>query len=144
VGIAGGVGMLHFYDLVHYLLRMNANRIGKIKKREYKIFKDETFDALSDPLFKFILFSSYKLAAVPGVLVQKTCDKWSKQYNFNNFELHQRIGETGAPYWDENFIKERIPSNVKKIMLAGSTTFISNIRKILKNCGFNEKIIVEL
>lgn len=123
---------------------MNAKRLEEIEHRNYTLFRDETFNELNDKSFKFILFSSYKLAAVPAVLVQKTCAELSKNYGFNNFSMIQRIGDTGTPYWDEEFMKERIPHDVVKIMLAGSVKFVSNIRTILRNSGFDDKIIVEL
>lgn len=144
MGIAQGIAFLHFYDLVHYILRLNAFRIGQQRKKDYKLFGDEPLESLTDPSFKFMLFTAYSSSAAPAASVFLYAEKWSKEYKFNNFEHIQRIGHNPTNHYTSAYFKEKIPADARKFLIAGSKNFVKEVKQALLGAGFKPEIITEL
>jgi hypothetical protein len=135
---------LHFVDLVSYLLRMDAAKIGDSINKKYKLFADEDFNELTDPSFKLLLFTSHSTAAVPYLKMIRSLDKWMTTYKLSNFEHISRIGERQRAHWIEADFTAKIPRDVAKIYIAGSSSFISSVTATLLKSGYPRDLLVYL
>jgi hypothetical protein len=144
VGICGGTSIPLFYDLAHYLMRMNADKVGKLQGKQYKIFKDETFEDLSDPSFQFILFTSFRTNSVPLQARFKALDKWGKDFKFTNFAYYERVSEQVEDRWDASYFNGKLPSNVAKVLITGAKAYVLSVKAALIQHGLPEDIIFEL
>jgi len=94
IGIAYGVAIGLFIDLVTYILRHNINKAGKLLKKNYTIFKNEKLNKLDHANFKFVLIGLHESEeeAIGHDLCVET-DKVTKEFMFGNFEYHEKIGD---------------------------------------------------
>ena len=144
VGICGGTSIPLFYDLLHYLMRMNAEKIGKAMGKPYKIFGDETFEDLSDPSFQFILFSSYRTNSVPLQASLKTLAKLGKDHKLTNFAYYERVSEHVEDRWDASYFRGKLPENVAKVLVSGAKNYVLSLTAALIAYGIPRDIIFEL
>ncbi len=146
VGIALGTPVLLFADLASYILRKNIYKAGKVLKLPYKLFANETFDALDGDSFKFILLSSFhKKSAVIGKDLFEATELISKEFMFGNFEYQLRVGEEGTPKWDANFFRARLDASVEKIIICGPPVESQAIEDILtKELGIPKTVMWSL
>ena len=108
------------------------------------MFQNENFDALSDPTFKLMLFSSFASAAVPLMKPLKALDAWRTSHQMTNFEYNLRINEAHGAYWDEAYIRAHVPTDATCIYIAGGKVFTESIFHALLACGFKKELITLL
>lgn len=140
VGVTCGTGVVLFLDMAMYILRMNIYSIGKQQGKTYKIFGNENFDRLTDPSFKLIIYSSFKMQnEVLAEPLYKALHDISAKYKFNNFEYHLRVSENPqTPRWNEEFFKKTIDLNAKKVIVCGPLGAEPSLKEILKKAGIKE------
>jgi hypothetical protein len=145
VALVGGAGLLQVIDLVAYLFRMNAAKLGQMKKKNYKVFANEEFEELLDPSFKLELFISFpSISDVPYLHILSALEGWRTQYHFNNFQLHARYSDQTAEHWVEPYFKDNLPPSISKILLAGSKPFVTQVKTTLSHLGCPDQIITQL
>ena len=140
IAIACGTCVVLFLDLAMYLLRMNIFRAGQQTQRTYKMFANESFDRLTHPSFKLVLFSSFKHhSSVLGESLFRPLHEISAKYGFNNFEYHLRISENPAePKWDEAYFKERVDIRAARVLINGPYGAAPQLKATLQKIGFSE------
>ncbi len=139
VGITCGTGAVLFLDLAMYLLRMNIQKVGRTRKKNYALYANETFDRLNDKSFKVVLFSCFKEQS--QVLAQplfQALHDISARYMINNFEYHLRVSDNGEPRWTEDTFRKYIPMNAKKIVMFGPYGAEESFKEMMKNIGFKD------
>ena len=139
VGITCGTGVVLFLDLAMYLLRMNIQRAGRTKKKNYLLYGNESFDRLNDKSFKLILFSCFKeQGQVLGQPIFQALHDISEKYLFNNFEYHLRVSDTNEPRWSEATFKKHVPLDAKKVIIFGPYGVDESLKATLKNVGIKD------
>ncbi len=140
VAIACGTCVVLFLDLAMYLFRMNVYRATQHSQRTYKMFANESFDRLTDPSFKLVLFSSFKRQDnVLGEAFYRALHDLSAKYHFNNFEYNLRVsGLPDAPQWDEAYFKERIDTRAARVLINGPHGAAPAIKETLKKIGVQD------
>ncbi len=140
VGVACGTGVVLFLDLAMYILRMNIYNAGKKLGKDYKMFANETFDRLTDPSFKLVIFSAFKKQ--DHVLAEplfRALHDISAKNGFNNFEYHLRVSEkTEDPKWDEAYFRKNLDLNAKKIVVYGPLGAEESIKDTMRKLGVKD------
>lgn len=145
VAIVGGLGLISFLDLIAYIFRLNANKIGEDTGNSYRVFENEIFDQLTDPSFRFVLFTSFKSnREVPLYDLIKSLEKVCKISGMKNFELRERFSNKSEKHWTKEFFQAHLPKDISKILLVGGKEFVESIRKILLECQIDKSFICEV
>ena len=145
VAVICGTGVLMWLEVVSYMLRKAVYEYGKCKLKNYKIFKNETFDDLTEPNFRLILFSSFNNAeeAVGMNEFQRMSDIM-KRLGLNIFEYYIRLSNKKTPHYTEEYFKGRINGNPEKIYLCGPQNVAPTLKEIFVKIGFSEAIFNDI
>jgi hypothetical protein len=139
--VVGGIGIMMFLDIIAYIFRLNANKIGEMTGKKYKVFDNEEFEDLTDPAFKLVVFASNKsIQHVPLYSMLKTMQKWKDKFSFTNFEFHERYTDLKQEHYTKEYFEEHLPKTISKIFVIGSINFKKEVKACLNSCGLESNI----
>ena len=133
--------------MASYILRMNIAKVGEQKGKRQRLFDNETFDELTEPGFKFILFASHpSREASIGLPIFEGLQEFNRVNNLNNFEYHLRSKETMKAHWTPAYMQERIgdPSKVIKAFVATGQAQEEELIKLVVGSGIPKGMITIL
>jgi len=132
-----GTSIAMWLEVVAYMIRKAVYNLGKSMGKNYMLFKNETFDDLSEPNFKLILFSSFNNEGETiGKAVFEVMAFLSKELNLNQFEYHLRLTEKGDPYYSAEYFKERIKGDPERIYFWGPYKVAETLKAIFLSMGY--------
>ena len=121
---------------------MNAQKIGELTGKKYRVFENEQFEELTDPTFKLVIFASNKsIQHVPLYQMLKAMEKWRHKFNLTNFEFHERYTDQTKEHYTHEYFEERLPKNISKIFIIGTAKFKTDVKAVLKSCGLESSLI---
>ncbi len=134
---------MYFWDLVLYLLRLNAAKAEILDGVSPRFFADEIFTALVSHKFKFIFFVGVRRKEeIPKFHIWEAVERLSSRTELHNFELI--VKETQDPMWDRTTFKHKIPADVKKIYLSADEDKERVLESSLLSAGFSPSLITKL
>ena len=134
-----GTSIAMWLEVVAYMIRKAAYQAGCKSGKDYRLFKNETFEDLNEPNFKLILFSSFgTLKESLGKDVFDVLHSLSKSLGLNNFEYYLRVSENAEPHYTEEYFKERIKGTPERIYFWGPYGVAPALREIFLKMGYSE------
>ena len=147
IGIALGTAIVPFLDLVGYLMRMNVYNIStRNEGKSLKMFEDETFEFLSNPTFKLVLFVSVKnVDEAVGLGLLESLAEFCKETGIKNFDLKLRVSENGQRRWDKKYFEEAVDAKtVTKAYIASVAGTEASFTELLEGIGISKELITIL
>jgi hypothetical protein len=129
IGLAYGLTIGLFIDLVTYILRHNISRAGKLLKKNYTIFRNENLNKLDHESFKLVLVGLHE--SEEEAIGHDFCveaDKVAKEFMFGNFEYYEKIGN--VCYNLEDIFKDHIHSAVSLVVCAAPKKIADTVKQL--------------
>ena len=146
VAIICGTSVAMWLEIVAYMIRKAAYEIGVANKKNFKMFKNEKFNDLTDPNFKLILFSSFNREdETIGKPIFEAMEMISKKQNLNNFEYHLRLSEKMEPHYTAQYLSENIKTlSPLRVYFWGPKESKDEVSDVLKEMKIKEEILYDV